>query len=147
MTRLFAAITFCIFMAMPCFAQDAQTGKLMVLRQPIDMNYGASPRFAVIFNHNTHKSVKCKTCHHIKTANGKRFVNCTVEGCHSTPGARLRNPESMFMAYHARDTDRSCYGCHKMEAAKYPQFKGCRPCHMSMLTRQQQAAEKVAAKN
>lgn len=125
-------------------AQAAEQGNLKALRNPIVMDYGASPRFAVTFRHSDHKKQKCKTCHHILDADGHRFVNCTIEQCHSTPGARDREPLSMFMAYHAKGTDRSCYGCHKMKAAKHPQFVGCRPCHMSPMTRKAIAEKKAA---
>lgn len=117
------------------FAVSSHAANLFSIKGPIDMNYGTSPRFAVIFNHSTHKQVKCRTCHHIKDEEGQRFVKCTREDCHSIPGARERDPMSMFMAYHAVGTDRSCYGCHRMEAKTHPQFVGCRPCHMGPLTR------------
>lgn len=143
MTRLITLLVFCLLITSGGIADAADSGNLLSIRKPIDMNYGSSPRFAVIFNHSTHKTVKCRTCHHIATENGKRFVKCTIEACHSIPGARQRDPLSMFMAYHARGTDRSCYGCHKAEAATHPQFVGCRPCHMSPLTRKE-LAEKAA---
>lgn len=117
------------------FVFNAYSANLFSIQKPIDMNYGSSPRFAVIFNHGTHKGVKCRICHHIRDDEGQRFVKCTREGCHDIPGARERDPMSMFMAYHARGTDRSCYGCHKMEADSHPEFRGCRPCHMSPQTR------------
>lgn len=116
-------------------AQAAHAGNLLSIREPILLDYGASPRLAVEFNHDAHKSVKCRTCHHIKDAEGKRFVKCTREDCHSLKGSRQRDPMSEFMAYHARGTDKSCYGCHQMERAKYPSFRGCQPCHMGPMTR------------
>lgn len=124
-------------------AQNAYADNLFALRKPILLDYGASPRLAVIFNHSTHKQVKCRTCHHIKDEEGKRFVKCTREECHSLKGARERDPMSAFMAYHTRDTDKSCYGCHQAERAKYPSFKGCQPCHMGPMTKAKlQKAEK-----
>lgn len=148
MTRLITLFfAFCVFTFSPGMAAAAEGGKLLLLRKPITMDYGTSPLLAVVFNHSTHKKVKCRTCHHMEDNQGKRFVKCTIKECHSTPGARQRGPLSMFMAYHARDTDRSCYGCHKMEAATHPEFKGCRPCHMSPMSRQAIAdMEKPAAK-
>ncbi len=104
-----------------------------VLKNPIEMNDGSSPRMAVTFNHSSHKGINCRLCHHMETSEGDLFVPCTNEECHATPGARERDTMSLFMAYHDKNTDRSCYGCHKKEAAARPQFKGkgCRPCHMS----------------
>ena len=104
-----------------------------VLKNPIEMNGGSSPRMAVTFNHSSHKGINCRLCHHMETSEGDLFVPCTNEECHATPGARKRDTMSLFMAYHDKNTDRSCYGCHKKGAAARPQFKGkgCRPCHMS----------------
>ena len=104
-----------------------------VLKNPIEMNGGSSPRMAVTFNHSSHKGINCRLCHHMETSEGDLFVPCTNEEFHATPGARKRDTMSLFMAYHDKNTDRSCYGCHKKEAAPRPQFKGkgCRPCHMS----------------
>lgn len=124
------------FLALLLLATAASAGPLHSLKGPIVMDYGARPRFAVTFNHSSHKNVPCRTCHHLATAEGKRFVNCTIEPCHSQAGPRLRDPESMFMAYHAPGMDRSCYGCHYMERAKHPEFRGCRPCHMSPQARE-----------
>lgn len=122
-------------------AKDAgkMTGPLKALRAPITLDYGVSPRMAVIFNHSSHKGVKCVLCHHMETSDGARYAPCTNEECHSIKGARERDPMSMFMAYHDPATDRSCYGCHKREAAKYPTFRNCRPCHMSPRAAQQMA--------
>lgn len=129
--------------AVPGMAKEVKTGPgpLKVLKNPIDMNYGVSPRLAVIFNHSTHKDIKCRLCHHEAAPGGKRFVPCTTEGCHSIQGARQRDPLSMFMAYHEPNTDRSCYGCHRKEAASHPEFKGCRPCHMSPQARMEAVAK------
>lgn len=116
-------------------SQTVIAGNLFSIRGPITLDYGASPRLAVVFNHDTHKSVKCRTCHHMADEEGKRFVKCTREECHSLKGSRERDPMSAFMAYHARDTDRSCYGCHLAERARHPSFKGCQPCHMGPFSR------------
>ena len=88
-----------------------------VLKNPIEMNGGSSPRMAVTFNHSSHKGINCRLCHHMETSEGDLFVPCTNEECHATPGARKRDTMSLFMAYHDKNTDRSCYGCHKKEAA------------------------------
>lgn len=116
-------------------AQPVSAGNLLSIREGILLDYGTSPQLAVTFNHDTHKSVKCRTCHHIADAEGKRFVKCTRDGCHDLKGSRQRNPMSVFMAYHARGTDKSCYGCHRMERSSHPSFRGCQPCHMGPITR------------
>lgn len=113
------------------FAQDVSnsSGTLKALRKPIDLDYGQYPLLSVIFNHSSHKKVKCVTCHHIKNADNKLYVPCTNEDCHSLKGPRDTQPMSMFMAYHAPSSTHSCYACHVREAGRHPQFKGCRPCH------------------
>lgn len=104
-------------------------GSLFLMRGPIDLNYGPYPLLSVVFNHSSHRDVQCRLCHHKATPSGNRFVACTSSGCHPLPGARERVVDSMFMAYHTPSKKRSCYGCHTAEAVKYPQFRGCQPCH------------------
>lgn len=104
-----------------------------IKNNPIVIEGGESPRMSVVFSHKTHKGkgFSCQTCHH-ETSADIPYSSCREE-CHSTPGARERDSMSMFMAFHARGTDRSCYGCHSRLAAEYPgsypAFKGCQPCH------------------
>lgn len=99
---------------------------------PTYVEGGSSALMTVIFKHQDHlrQDITCITCHH-DGSKGSYFVPCTE--CHVTPGARERDPLSMFAAFHARDDIRSCYGCHEMRAEaepeSYPSFTGCRPCH------------------
>lgn len=102
-----------------------------VLKNPIEMNDGNFAAYGRHLQSFSLKGINCKLCHHMETSDGDLFVPCTNEECHATPGARERDTMSLFMAYHDKNADRSCYGCHKKEAASHPQFKGCRPCHMS----------------
>ncbi len=129
----------------PVQAQDTEKkpGMLMVLRQPIHMDYGASPLLSVTFNHNTHKNYSCVLCHHKRPVNSSIYAPCTTEGCHDITGARQRGKHSMFMAYHAPSKKRSCYGCHKMEAPAHPGFVGCYPCHGTL----KNIAQAVSAQN
>ncbi len=112
--------------------------------KPILIEGSTSPRMSVVFSHNTHRNIGfyCKTCHH-ESSSDLPYSSCR-DTCHTITGARERDPMSMFMAFHAKDTNRSCYGCHSMLAEKspsdYPSFKGCRPCHTS----ENQAAETAA---
>ena len=120
------ALTLSLLVSYPAFAAEESPA---VLKKPIVIPGGTSPRMSVTFNHTTHKQIKCQSCHHMKTETGKRFVKCTIEECHSTAGARERDTMSMFMAFHDKKAENSCYGCHKREVASHPDFKGCRPCH------------------
>ena len=108
-----------------------------IIKKPIEIPGGSSARMSVMFPHTAHKGINCMHCHH-EVGGDSRYVACTE--CHSTPGARERDSMSMFMAFHAKDTDRSCYGCHTKKALENPakygeKFKGCRPCHMAPSTR------------
>ncbi|MGN0009305.1 MAG: cytochrome c3 family protein [Desulfovibrionaceae bacterium] len=102
------------------------------LKKPIVLNNSDSPRMAVTFNHASHKGIKCTFCHHEKPSDAKTsYASCGAsEECHTIPG-RDKAPQSRFMAYHSRASQRSCYSCHTEQAGKHPEFKGCRPCHMA----------------
>lgn len=134
--RYFTVALFMFFLL--CAGQtQAQESKanLKAIKNPIELKDGTSKRMYVTFNHSSHKDIKCRACHH-EGLPGNRYASCTNEDCHSIKGPRERDTMSLFMAYHAQDTDRSCYGCHRQLAGKYPNFKGCRPCHMSPQARE-----------
>ncbi len=117
------------------------------MKEPIVIKSTVSPLLNVTFNHRTHMAVPCKTCHHEEGSTG-HFVSCTE--CHSEPGPRNEDEMSQFQAYHAKDSDRSCYGCHKkmLEARPqdFPHFTNCRPCHMSDAARAEARAQVTGAK-
>ena len=109
-----------------------------VIKKPIEIPGGTSARMSVMFPHTAHKGIKCMHCHH-EMGGDSRYVACTE--CHAAPGARERDPMSMFMAFHSKNGDRSCYGCHSQKAQENPakygaKFKGCRPCHMAASARE-----------
>ena len=140
---LFAAIALALAFAGAAHA-DPASPNLFSIRKPIELDAGKSPRMYVTFNHSNHKSVKCRTCHHMGLP-GNRYAACTSEPCHSQPGASNRDVNSVYMAYHAPGMDRSCYGCHKALAGKYRNFKGCQPCHATPQGRKM--AAELAARN
>lgn len=114
------------------FSVSAVEGRpnLKILNEPILLDAGDSKRMFVTFNHSSHKSVACRNCHH-EGLPGNRYASCTSPECHAITAASSREPLSVYMAYHAPDMKRSCYGCHKALAGKYAGFKGCGPCHKS----------------
>lgn len=124
----FCALALCL--GISCISASARPN-LKNLDKPILLDAGQSKRMYVTFNHSSHKKIACRTCHH-EGLPGNRYAPCTNKECHALTGASERDPMSVYMAYHAPDTDRSCYGCHKPLAGKYPNFKGCRPCHETM---------------
>lgn len=125
------AAAMCLWSAVP----QARSIREMTqeIKQPMELKAGTSERMHVMFPHTAHRGVSCMQCHHEMGETG-RYVACTE--CHATPGAKERDPMSMYMAFHAKGTDRSCYGCHARMVEAYPakygqKFAGCRPCHMS----------------
>lgn len=140
-----------LLFALVCFwTGDAQAADPLknlgeLIKKPIVIKASSSNKMDVTFNHKSHmgKGFNCATCHH-ERLDENAYASCTNDACHSEPGARARDTMSMFMAFHAGDTDRSCYGCHTKLAAenpdKYADFAGCRPCHMSPQARKEVAA-------
>lgn len=64
----------------------------------------------VTFSHGQHMSVNCVTCHH--TWDGKSPVQgCNEDGCHSDTVNRA-DSMSYYKAFHSRDSEQSCLGCH-----------------------------------
>lgn len=100
------------------------------LKKPILLDDGESPRMNVTFQHSSHRGIKCSFCHHAAPSNGPVYSSCAGnEECHYLKGSKERDVQSVFMAYHSKDSERSCYSCHKKLASKYPAFRGCQPCH------------------
>ena len=131
-----------LMLALTCWwAGDAQARTIkemsQIIKNPIKIEGGNSDRMSVMFPHTAHKGISCIHCHH-ENPGDDRYVSCTE--CHATPGARERDPMSMFMAFHSKNSDRSCYGCHSQkkaqDPARYAKFKGCQPCHMSPAARE-----------
>lgn len=98
------------------------------LDEPILLDAGPARRMYVVFNHSSHKDIACRNCHH-EGLPGDRYASCSSSQCHAITSPASREPLSLYMAYHSLRTKRSCLGCHKPLAGKYPGFKGCGPCH------------------
>ena len=113
-----------------CVDSAQSRPNLKNMASPLLLDAGPSKRMFVSFQHSTHKDIACRNCHH-EGLPGNRYAPCTSPECHAIAAPSSREPLSVYMAYHAPDTQRSCFGCHKPLAGKYPGFKGCRPCHSS----------------
>ena len=106
---------------------------------PVTINKGESPLLAVKFMHSSHSGISCDTCHHgqkcaichhPQKAPVEKYASCgSTPDCHVLPG-KSKDIKSRFMAFHKKDTTRSCYGCHSKLEGQYADFQGCRPCHM-----------------
>ncbi|MDL2266371.1 cytochrome c family protein [Desulfovibrio sp. OttesenSCG-928-G15] len=146
MRYLTAVLVALVFVCVGAAQAKDDKGPGAIKNNPILIEGGESARMSVIFSHKSHrgKGFNCRTCHHESSSNTP-YSSCRE--CHSTPGARERDEMSMFMAFHAKGTDRSCYGCHAKLAEQspgaYPSFQGCRPCH-STQAREAAAAFKAA---
>ena len=119
-------------------AQTAQSADFKdlsrTLKTPITLDAGDKPDLHVTFNHASHKGIKCGFCHHERPANGKAYASCGgSEECHAVKTKDKDDVQSLFWAYHNKDSQRSCYGCHTKLAAKHAALRGCRPCHSKML--------------
>ena len=59
-----------------------------------------------------------------------RLLRRERENATPCPVATTASPELLFKAFHAKDSDHSCYGCHMKKRKQYTGFqKGCLPCH------------------
>ena len=121
----------CLLLAASQIFADSEMPNLKNLSKPILIDAGDSKRMYVTFNHSSHKEVACRNCHH-EGLPGNRYASCTNKECHAITAPSSREVLSVYMAYHAPGTKRSCFGCHKPLAGKYPDFKGCSPCHTSL---------------
>lgn len=128
-----------LFLCLSCTESHARSN-LKNMGKPLLLNAGPYKRMYVVFNHSTHKDVACRNCHH-EGLPGERYASCTNAECHAITAASSREPLSVYMAYHAPDMKRSCFGCHKPLSGKYPGFKGCGPCHKSLRTNAEEKAE------
>lgn len=154
----FFALTLVLFAQMPAAdaanpdtSEPAQAGQDLKelgkrIKDPIVLESSVSPLLNVTFNHSTHRSVPCRTCHHEEGSEGW-YVSCSE--CHFIEGPRQTEVESSFHAFHSKESARSCYGCHQKMAAERPQdfphFTNCRPCHMTDEARDAARAEARAA--
>ncbi|MBO4314071.1 MAG: cytochrome c3 family protein [Desulfovibrio sp.] len=130
--KYFSSLCFCLLFLWCVTAQAADIKSMVeTIKQPMTIKASKSKRMDVVFNHTSHRGINCFLCHH-KASDKGRYVSC--KECHTKPGARERDPQSMFMAFHSKSSDHSCLKCHSDKAANRPDrfgktFRNCRPCH------------------
>ncbi|HIW79224.1 MAG TPA: cytochrome c3 family protein [Candidatus Bilophila faecipullorum] len=131
------AITLLFVLALICGA-TAQAADPQAPDKPVQLKSAASSKMWVMFDHASHDAVACDVCHHAQPSDAASpYVSCGAsEECHYIKGSKERDVQSLFWAYHTKNTERSCYGCHRTMVDT-----GCRPCHMSPQARE------AAAKN
>ncbi len=128
-----ALIAMFVFSLICCASAQAGASEAKAPDKPMELKNAKSQKMWVTFKHATHKSIQCDVCHHLEpTDAASPYVSCGAgEECHYIKGGKSRDVQSMFWAFHAKDAERSCYGCHRSLKDRHPDFKGCRPCHMS----------------
>ncbi|MBR3664418.1 MAG: cytochrome c3 family protein [Desulfovibrio sp.] len=104
------------------------------IKTPIPLKSGKNHLLNVTFNHTSHRGISCFTCHHMPSEKDGRYISCSQ--CHTNVG-RSKDANSLFAAFHAKDSKHSCYGCHLKKAGEMPAvygttFVNCRPCHSRM---------------
>lgn len=95
----------------------------------------AGAKKSVVFNHSTHTSVECVTCHH--QVNGQEsYAKCATAGCHDDLQAK-KGTSSLYAAVHTRSglKHQTCMECHLKVVSEKPDLKrdltGCAKskCH------------------
>lgn len=73
---------------------------------------------AVPLNHEKHKAIECKDCHHTWDGKAAEVGKCGQDGCHANTAAENKTgKDSYYMAFHAPASKHSCVGCHKAAKA------------------------------
>lgn len=140
------------FLAFALFlASDAQARSMQELvqeiKKPITLKASKSSHLDVVFNHSSHKGINCFTCHH-KVSDKGRYISCSE--CHNIKG-KSKDPQSLFVAFHAKKSEHSCLSCHREKARTKPArygkaFYNCRPCHLPPAERMSKAEAPTMAK-
>ncbi len=120
-------------LALFAFALPAFANQPAVPEGPITMNKTKMP---VVFNHSTHTSASCESCHH--PVNGEAtYQPCATAGCHDAMGQKEKGVNSYYQAMHKRKAGKfdTCVSCHvaetKGDKAKAKELTGCKgsACH------------------
>jgi Class III cytochrome C family len=97
----------------------------IILQSTIDPAKPAKPAF---FPHGAHQArLECKTCHHGKTAEGKRLSYIEgqkIEKCETCHNSKAGMAESIATFKNAAHT--LCQGCHRKNR---PELVKCGTCH------------------
>jgi len=109
-----------------------QFSKISISQKKSNAFYGIYT--PVLMPHEMHQMIDCEKCHHKWQAQMESPRKCTAIGCHDRID-RHSDQENIIktasFAYHSRDNDKSCIGCH--QAKKMAGEKGgpvaCSKCH------------------
>ena len=120
---------FMVLCCIPVFAGEAtvigKNDSEFVLRSTIDPAKPAKPAY---FPHAAHQArLECKTCHHSRTAEGKRLSYAegqTIAKCESCHNSKTNMQERIATFKNAAHT--LCQGCHRKNN---PDLVKCIVCH------------------
>jgi len=124
---VFSAVTLTLLLSASMALAAVEAPGDMVLRPPEGME---AKKSFVDFSHSIHGAAKidCVTCHHTWDQKSE-ISSCSVAGCHDQPGKKGDN--SFYMAFHEKQSDISCLGCHKTEKKNGNKNVpvSCKSCH------------------
>lgn len=129
MTTLYRIFILTAFIFTAAHASAAALPQDMLLLPP---DGWVTNRAGVPFSHELHDAdgtVACVTCHHEWDGEGEP-LGCASEGCHVSESRR--DPMSFYGAFHDRNSERSCVGCHRTaqrESDARPPVS-CNGCHV-----------------
>jgi len=133
MKKIFIMSLLCVCAtAVLAFAQQGMVASIDAPADDMEINFiaGNSERnLGVVFNHSSHESVDCFTCHH------KNTVADTPEACsncHNDKNPNAQGDKSFFRAMHVKNAERtSCLSCHQEEFTGDKSMTGCAAsaCH------------------
>jgi hypothetical protein len=120
---------FVAFCCIPCslgIATTADKGSLEItLQSTIDPTKPAKP---AQFPHGQHQArLECRTCHHSKSAEGKRLAYVDgqkIEKCETCHNSKAGLPDKISTFKNAAHT--LCQGCHRKNK---PELVKCTVCH------------------
>lgn len=84
----------------------------------------ATQKKVVVFNHSTHKELKCVQCHHL-VGGKEEFRKCATAGCHDSMDRKDKSERGYYQAMHGKTEKdiKSCVACHTEVAAAKPDLK------------------------
>lgn len=113
---------------MPSFAAPKCPSGGMAIHKPAGLKL---TKAEVKFNHDQHKALDCKTCHHKWDGKAEKVGGCADAGCHDNITSKKPGENSYYNAYHDMKSQHSCIGCHKTTKAggKKSGPANCNECH------------------
>jgi hypothetical protein len=91
---------------------------------PDGLKLDKNPKQVVIFNHGSHKDIKCGECHHM--VEGKEnYGKCFDAGCHDVMDRKDKSAKSYYNVAHAKSGTKfsTCVSCHMQVVEKTPDKK------------------------